>query len=76
MWLQGAADNCTIGVWFSGNRTCALKATAARPFPTEAATAVYCQARREPAHMDLIILPNKSSVDRGAVCLDGTAPGM
>ena len=26
--------------------------------------------------MDLIILPNKSSVDLGAVCLDGTAPAM
>jgi hypothetical protein len=71
------ADNCTFGVFFGGNRTCAFKATGSRAFLTEEeATAVYCEFRPERPHMDLIILPNESSVDRGAVCLDGSAPGM
>jgi hypothetical protein len=79
---RSATDNCTIGVHFAQNNTCALKATASRPFSTETlSTAVYCQARQLPpsqsrTHMDLIILPNESSIEKGAVCLDGTAPGI
>ena len=76
---RSAADNCTIGVYSGGNHTCALKATATRPFETTDATAVYCEERRAPphvGHMDLIVLPNKSSVDRGAVCLDGSPPAI
>jgi hypothetical protein len=70
-----AVDNCTIGVHFGGNNTCAIKATAARPFHTDCqstdswrltvlANAIYCQARHEPdpRHMSLIILPNHMSL--------------
>jgi hypothetical protein len=77
---RSAADNCTIGVYFEGNHSCALKAAASRPVKfADGGAAVYCQAKQAPpahAHMDLIVLPNKSSVDRGAVCLDGSPPGI
>ena len=68
---------CTIGVWHRDTSCCALKATALKPFKGLHVLAYAAAVQpADPSAMDLVILPNASSVDKGAVCLDGSAPAI
>jgi len=54
---------------------CALKATANKPIHGLHLLAYGAgPPPPNPSAMDLVILPNASSVDQGAVCLDGSSP--
>lgn len=75
--------NCSIGVVLRG-AVCALKASALNPVPGRPhATAVSPSPPPSPpgpsypmCNMELVVLPNASSVDKGAVCLDGSPPAI
>jgi hypothetical protein len=69
---------CLFAVWHKDSGVCALKATGLRPVRGlhVAAVAPGPPPPPPPGAMKLIILPNASSVDRGAVCLDGSAPAI
>ena len=68
--------------WFTSAGT--LKATALKPIPAQHHAIAVAPALPGPpgpgpgemCNMDLVVLPNASSVDRGAVCLDGSPPAI
>lgn len=73
------APNCTVVVYHVDSGVCALKATANQPMRGRhvvASQPLPLPLPPDPSAMQLIILPNASSVDRGAMCLDGTPPAV
>jgi hypothetical protein len=78
-WNKAGGENCTIGVaYHQGNQTfCALKASTLRPFKSAHATAVQPAPLPDPfPNLNLIILPNDTSIAYGAMCLDGSPPAI
>jgi len=72
-----SGPNCTVAVWHRDAGVCALKATSLKPVHGRHVQAYgAAPAAPDPSAMNLVILPNAASVDRGAVCLDGSAPAI
>ena len=69
---------CLFAVWHKDTSSCALKATGLHPKHGlhVAAVSPGPPPPPPPGEMQLVILPNASSVDRGAVCLDGSLPAI
>jgi hypothetical protein len=70
--------NCTIGVLLTRagkDPICALKASTLHPFNSTHTTAVQPGGAAFP-NLDLIILPNDTSIAHGAMCLDGSPPAI
>lgn len=73
-----SGPRCLFAVWHKDTASCALKATGRRPRHGTHVAAVAPGPPPPPplGAMKLIVLPNASSVDRGAVCLDGSPPAI
>lgn len=69
---------CLFAVWHKDTSSCALKATGLHPKHGHHVAAVSPgpPPPPPPGAMKLIVLPNASSVDRGAKCLDGSPPAI